>query len=694
MLLHNQYEFNPETDFIAKGGFAEVFKAYDHNLQLAVALKRFTKENSQTGSVLKEIRKSITFSHPNIIRYYNCFTQESKDSLGRTITEEYGVMEYANASNLGDIIKGERKLSEEQFKQIVLGILDGLHYLHSRQPALIHRDLKPSNILLHQENGQLIPKICDFGISKELQGTISQTATAAIGTIDNMAPEQINGETPSPATDLWALGSIIYEYFNGQPPFGKVTQGSSAQQVYWKIMQGKVDEAGMKKVPMPFRTLTKACLVKEPGKRLSNAAEGKKILLSKGEGSGGGGWNISPQVLKAVLALASVLLLVGIIWWLWSGKQDDIAGREVFEEVTIVEETESPALVQEMPPVLASPSTEIQQQEEWQRQQAEQQRLAEERAALEKQQQEIDRQKRQTVEAEIQRQLLDKQKQQEAESERQRKVLEIQKQQAAEAEKQRQQQSTAQQQPTSSSLSIPIQKLINDLVSIPAGSFMMGCSPGDDQCYDDESPRRQVTMRGFRMGRYEVTQAQWRAVMGASASLSVPSYHKGCDNCPVENVSWNDIVNEFIPRLNRMTGMNFRLPTEAEWEYAARGGTTTRFHTGNCLSTLQANYDGNYPTRGCNKGSYKGKPVPVGSFSSNGYGLYDMHGNVWEWCSDWYGAYSSGGQTNPRGPSTGSYRVLRGGGWVNDAQFCRVSRRSYGAPASRLGYLGFRLAHD
>jgi serine/threonine protein kinase len=202
MLLHNQYEFNPATDLIAKGGFAEVYLAYDRNLNKKVAIKRFVKDAGTAGSVIKEIQKSIDFNHPNIIRYFNCFTQEYKDHLGRTVIEEYGVMEYANAGNLGDIIKGDKKLSEEQFKQIVLGILDGLQYLHSRQPALIHRDLKPSNILLHEENGQLIPKICDFGISKELQGTISQTTTAAIGTIDYMAPEQIGSGAISPATDF------------------------------------------------------------------------------------------------------------------------------------------------------------------------------------------------------------------------------------------------------------------------------------------------------------------------------------------------------------------------------------------------------------------------------------------------------------------------------------------------------------
>jgi formylglycine-generating enzyme required for sulfatase activity len=657
MLLHNQYEFNPEKDLIAKGGFAEVYLAFDRNLNKKVAIKRFVKDAGTAGSVIKEIQKSIDFNHPNIIRYFNCFTQEYKDHLGRTITEEYGVMEYANAGNLGDIIKGDRKLSEEQFKQIVLGILDGLQYLHSRQPALIHRDLKPSNILLHEENGQLIPKICDFGISKELQGTVSQTGTAALGTIDYMAPEQINGSAPSPATDLWAVGCMVYEYFVGQSPFGKATQGASAQQVYYKVLNGQIDKNAMQQIPEPFRALVKQCLVVDREKRVKSAVEGKEILLGDGKKPDGGSFIIPPKVLKAIMVTAAVLLFTGAAWWIWPSAQEErSSSEETMESETLIENA---PVVQEKPVGLA-PSSDIWQQEEKQGVEEETQRLAEERASLEKQRQDLEKQK----------------------------------QQDATAEKQRQKQSAAQQQQASSSLLTPIQKLINDMVSIPGESFDMGCSPGDDMCWDWESPRHWVTLSAFKMGKFEVTQAQWRAVMGTSASLSDPSYFKNCDNCPVEQVSWNDIVNEFILKLNRMTGMNFRLPTEAEWEYAARGGATTRFYTGGCLSTHQANYDGNYPASGCSSGTYREKTLPVGSFSPNGYGLHDMHGNVWEWCSDWYGTYSSGNQTNPKGPSTGASRVFRGGGWGRSARRCRVSDRYGSTPADRHSDLGFRLAHD
>jgi formylglycine-generating enzyme required for sulfatase activity len=135
-----------------------------------------------------------------------------------------------------------------------------------------------------------------------------------------------------------------------------------------------------------------------------------------------------------------------------------------------------------------------------------------------------------------------------------------------------------------------------------------------------------------------------------------------------------------------------RLPTEAEWEYACRAGTTTPFHTGKNLTTSQANYDGNYPYDGNAKGVYLQRTQPVGSYASNAWGLYDMHGNVLEWCSDWYGDYSSSSQTNPVGALSGSYRVFRGGSWVSNAKYCRVSLRFSDSPAFRDYYLGFRLA--
>ncbi len=225
-------------------------------------------------------------------------------------------------------------------------------------------------------------------------------------------------------------------------------------------------------------------------------------------------------------------------------------------------------------------------------------------------------------------------------------------------------------------------------VLIPAGTFMMG-SPIDEPGRDGyESTQYQVTIsRAFFMQTTEVTQGQWKKVMGGN-----PSRFSDCgDDCPVEQVSWND-AQEFIQKLNSIEGTDkYRLPTEAEWEYAARAGTTTPFNTGNCLTTDQANYDGNYPLSGCTKGGHQQRTVRVGSFAPNSWGLYDMHGNVWEWVQDWKGNYPTGSVTDPKGPSIGKFRMCRGGSWNQNAWVCRSAFRFYSFPSLRKDHRGFRL---
>jgi formylglycine-generating enzyme required for sulfatase activity len=217
-----------------------------------------------------------------------------------------------------------------------------------------------------------------------------------------------------------------------------------------------------------------------------------------------------------------------------------------------------------------------------------------------------------------------------------------------------------------------------EMVFVQGGTFTMGCTPeqGGD-CKDYEKPVHQVTLSNFSIGKYEVTQAQWQAVIGDN-----PSKFKGCDNCPVENVSWDE-VQEFIRQLNQKTDKQYRLPTEAEWEYAARGGAKKRgykYSGSNILDEVAwfANNAG-------------AKTQQVGQKKANELGIYDMSGNVYEWCRDWYGNYSSGSQTNPGGISSGSARVGRGGSFLDNADRCRVAMRSGNGSGTRYVDLGFRL---
>lgn len=212
-----------------------------------------------------------------------------------------------------------------------------------------------------------------------------------------------------------------------------------------------------------------------------------------------------------------------------------------------------------------------------------------------------------------------------------------------------------------------------EMVEIPAGSFSMG----SNEFESDEKPVHTVTLSAFSIGKYEVTQGQWEAVMGES-----PSRFSNCGyNCPVEKVSWEN-VQRFITKLNAKTGKQYRLPTEAEWEYACRSrGSDKKYCGSNDLSRV-AWYAGNS----------NDKTHPVGQKQANGYGLYDMSGNVGEWVQDWKGDYASNSVENPTGPASGSRRVRRGGSFWNTAPGIRASNRSSHSPRHNNEILGFRLA--
>jgi formylglycine-generating enzyme required for sulfatase activity len=215
-----------------------------------------------------------------------------------------------------------------------------------------------------------------------------------------------------------------------------------------------------------------------------------------------------------------------------------------------------------------------------------------------------------------------------------------------------------------------------EMVFVEGGTFKMG----NNQGVSDEKPTHSVTLIPFYIGKYEITQKQWREVMGSNP----PELNfKGCDNCPVERVSWNDIQ-DFLQKLNaKIIGKKYRLPTEAEWEYAARGGNKSKGYKYSGSNTIEnvAWYDKNADS----------KTNTVGTKQANELGIYDMSGNVTEWCSDWYGFYSSSLVTNPKGASLGDYRVFRGGSGRDVSSYCQVSYRGFSIPSYRYNYVGFRV---
>jgi len=214
-----------------------------------------------------------------------------------------------------------------------------------------------------------------------------------------------------------------------------------------------------------------------------------------------------------------------------------------------------------------------------------------------------------------------------------------------------------------------------EMILIPAGNFKMGSPASEKGRYDNETQHEVTLTKPFYMGKYEVTQEQWEAVMGKN-----PSYSKNVKN-PVTGVSWDD-CQEFLKKLNGITKSKYRLPTEAEWEYACRAGTRTAYSFGVKITPKDANYNG----------SMIWKPLPVGSYKPNAFGLYDMHGNIFEWCEDRFAKYRAGAVTDPKGPTNGKDRVFRGGSFYSYVSDARSSNRSSSAPAYRGKVAGFRLA--
>ncbi|PHM09964.1 bifunctional serine/threonine-protein kinase/formylglycine-generating enzyme family protein, partial [Nostoc sp. 'Peltigera malacea cyanobiont' DB3992] len=232
-----------------------------------------------------------------------------------------------------------------------------------------------------------------------------------------------------------------------------------------------------------------------------------------------------------------------------------------------------------------------------------------------------------------------------------------------------------------------------EMVQIPEGTFRMGSPEDETQREQDENPQHHVTVQGFLMGKYEITQVQYQTITRTN-----PSRFQG-ENLPVENVSWDDAL-EFCQKLSQKTGKTYRLPSEAEWEYACRAGTTTPFYFGETITTDLVNYDGNFPYGSAPKGEYRQQTTDVGKFPPNSFGLYDMHGNVWEWCIDVYnenyqGAPADGSEwrTSDARLSSNYYntKLLRGGSWINPARICRSARRHRSDRDTRAVNVGFRV---
>lgn len=234
-----------------------------------------------------------------------------------------------------------------------------------------------------------------------------------------------------------------------------------------------------------------------------------------------------------------------------------------------------------------------------------------------------------------------------------------------------------------------------EFVLIPAGTFIMGSPPNEPKRGYSEARHKVVISKPFYMQTTEVTLKQWRGIMGKRFF----SRKKGTGNMPVARVSWHDCI-RFIEKLNALSQYSYRLPTEAQWEYASRAGSLTAYSWGNTIDCQKAMYSNNSLKSGdCldyvkKRGLGANGPAPVKSYSPNAWGLYDMHGNVWEWCQDWFGDYSNVAVKDPVGPYSGTKRIRRGGSWYKHGHSCRSANRNFGHPSNKLRTTGFRLVRE
>ena len=630
-LLHQRYSIQK---CLGQGGFGITYLAYDQKLEQEVCIKElFVSGNSTRGTNLT-VHSQTTgeFSFPDFVQR---FIQEARQlarfqhpNIVRVLdifqenSTAYTVMEFIQGETLKQKIQREGAMNPQVALKLIAQLLDAVEEVHAK--GMLHRDIKPDNILLSPE-GRVV--LIDFGSARDFTEGKTTTQTAMLTPGYSPIEQYSNRAQRGPYTDIYALGATIYYLITGEKPLAATDRNLEelkAPHLLNPKVSSQISSAVL--LAMDMRPENRFQQIKDMREALSSLQQREQNPPppasnppdKKAPPLQENSLEKNKKSKRLYLLLSIAVLLVFVFVW---------ANQRL--GITPIDNNQNNEAEQTDENELGSQAWE------------EQLPTATDRAKAEAEAQRIADSMMQAMEAE--------------------------KAAAEEA-------ATASQQNNSAIL----QKLQNDMVYVAGGTFTMGCtSEQADECNSDEKPAHQVILNAFYIGKYEVTQAQWYEVMGNN-----PSYFSGCNNCPVENVSWND-VQDFIRKLNQKTGKNFRLPTEAEWEFTARGGNQSRGYkyAGSDRIDIVAWYDDNAGN----------KTHPVGQKGPNELGIYDMSGNVWEWCYDWFGGYPSTGENNPSGPSRGSYRLLRGGSWNRNAIYCRSASRYYFSPDYRNINFGFRL---
>ena len=662
------------------------------------------------GKFRKEAENLSKLHHKNIVKVLEVFEENNT---------AYYVMEYVEGETVDQYIRSRGHLSEGEALAITQDVASALSYMHEHK--MLHLDLKPKNIMRDTDGGI---HLIDFGLAKQYneQGEPESSTTIGLGTPGYAPIEQAQYKQDGtlPVTlDIYALGASLYKMLTGQTP----------PESSYILNDGlPLDALGKAGVSSGVIAVVEKAMAPLRKNRYQTVGDLQRAIAALGSGPAGDGDETDigetpspapspapapsptpapvpapkPSPLKKYGIFAIALLAGLLVFWLWPKNTPPVnptepENQEIAEipetptpEISDEDRQQAPVKPAESKPVTGSLSVNSNPSGA---------------TVL------IDGKERGTTPVELSNLPLGKHqlKVQKQGYEDLTQTVTVKEGQTSElilalsAKPEEPVPSKVVQQPQSavsnaasssvsssssaSSQTITVNGISFKMVKVEGGTFQMGSN--DSDAYSDEKPVHSVTLSDYYIGETEVTQALWEAVMGTTVSQQRDKADKSWSlygvggSYPMYYVSWEE-CQAFIRELNRLTGKHFRLPTEAEWEYAARGGrksTGAKYAGSDAVSTVAWYTD--------NSGS---TTHPVKGKRPNELGLYDMSGNVWEWCQDWKGSYSSGSQTNPKGPTTGSGRVNRGGGWYFIAGGCRVSYRYNNAPDFRGSSLGLRLA--
>ena len=738
---------------LGQGGFGITYLAEQIGLSRNVAVKEFfMKELCNRDDDTSHVSVPSVGSRDMVDRFRQKFIKEAQTIASMDnhhiiriieIFEENGtayyVMEYLSGGSLAERIPSGG-LPESEVLGYILHVAEALSYIHSEK--ILHLDVKPSNILFRKNEEAVL---IDFGISKHYDDDGgSQTSSTPVGVSRGYAPlEQYKkgGVAQfSPATDIYSLGATLYKLLTGKTP-------PDADDIY---------EDGVPDLPpsvsSSLRNAVQQAMSPRRKDRPQSVEEFLELLDVPAEPADSGEETLLPEDVKEahvepsdasgssrkygskrlMIAIAAVLVALLTLFLLFSGgvidfpfgKGGDVADSLVVvpaDTVAVDEPVSAPASetnpsrsadVEHTKPISASKVDPLDSQ--WENDLREYTSLMEKGEKYMKTDATLSQAKSNYEQAlkyerkysgtkyshkftegasnalKILKKKMDLKEVKEAadaaaanaaptfgfEAER---MAEVQKDREETERKQKEEEGRKRNETSYTNGILRVNGVEYPMVYVSGGSFKMGATSEQGSDADtDESPVHRVTLSSYSLGKYEVTQELWDAVMGSNPSISKSARR------PVVNVSWDE-CQDFIRKLNKLTGASFRLPTEAEWEFAARGGNSSRGYKYSGSNTLDdvAWYDGN-------SGS---GAEDIGRKSPNELGLYDMSGNVSEWCEDWYGDYRRSSQTNPKGTGSGSLHVMRGGNYFHSAGCCRVSYRSNGGHAFRHAYIGLRLCH-